>query len=411
MQFSSTSYNKIFADTAQKLADRAGINNYGPGSKASALIDTFIEDKKREVASIQEVLSSNKISEASDEYLEELGAKVGAFKQKATKAYTRASDRNFMFYVDTGTFGDINNGSSFTIPAGEIVYLQAKNNTSGQKVEFVTKTTTTCLASASVAYVSVEAHEYGSKNNVAKGTLTNHNFTSYTLSSQNKLKCKNNYSIVNGRDEMSNASYRNLISKAYVAWAMANENSLRYSAKSIAGVKDIKIIKGYAGIGTIGVIVDSFEGKISSLITDNVFNQLKNIVSSGETVFVYPPKYIGVQLNLVVKTSVALSDATKINMSNYIKTLIKDYINSLSISEPLDLQSLYNHIIINTNNVTKIGKKSNVNSAESVYLYFYDNFDNYSIKEFVTSTIAADEDQKIILMEDVENPISLTIET
>lgn len=411
MQFSSTSYNELFNQAAKKLAQRAGINNFGSGSKASALIDTFIDDKKKDIYQIQNILSTFNINEATGKELEAIGSRVGVFRQTETRAATRANDKNFAFYVDTGTFGDINNGSSFVIPAGEIVYLEAKNNTTGKKVEYAVKTNITCSAGSSIAYGYIEAVEFGSYSNVAKNTLVKHNFTSYTLSSQNKLKCKNNYSIVNGRDRQTDNAYRNLISKAYIAWATANESSLRYAARSIAGVKEVKVIKSYAGLGTVGVIVDSYEGKINNTILDIVSSQLTNITSSGEKVFVYAPKYIGIQLNLVIKTNTALNDTAKLATSNLIKSIIKDYIAELKLGDLLDLSSLYAYIVSNVNTVTKIGRRSNVNSAESIYLYYYDNFDNYSIKELVTNIISVDEDQKIILMEDLEEAITLTIES
>lgn len=409
MRFSSKEYSEIFNQAAKKLSERTGITNFSPSSKAGSLLTSFIQEEKNKVNSINSILDSFKLSSATDGDLDQIGEFIGVTRLLSTRAFTKANDQNIEFFVNSGTFGDINNGTTFTIPANTLIYLDDKDSFSGLKTEYRLISPVTCLSTANSAYGSVEAIEPGIKYNVASFALNKHSFTSYSQANLNTLKVRNNYSIVNGRNTESNSNYRNRISKAFTAFATSNETSLRLAAGVFPGVKEVKFIRNYNGIGSSALIVDVYEGSISNTLLTSIQDRVNLFASSGEVINVYAPKYIEFEIELTIKTSIDFSINDKVNSINTINNIIKNYVASLAIGRPLDLTILYAAIIQTNSKIVQIGKISNQNVADRLTIYYSDASGNTSNKTLVQDLLTVGVDQKVILAE-VATPITINFE-
>lgn len=410
MRFESTSYVELFNQAAKKLANRTGISNYGASGKASAIINTFLDDDRRKVAAINDVFESIKLASATGDDLDAIGEFLGVFRLTATRAVTKSIDKNMEFYVESGTFGDINNGSNFTIPANTIVFLESKDADSGRKIEYRTTSSIVCTASASSVYFPAEAIEPGTLSNVAALALNKHSFTSYTLSSANRLKVRNNYGVANGRDKQSDASYRSLISKTFTALASANETALKLAAQAVPGVKECKVFRNYNGIGTSALIIDGYEGSVGPAILDGVRSRINQYVAAGEIASVIAPKYVGLELEFVVKTSTNLTSIDKTKLTNNLISLIKVYLNSFNIGQSVDLDNLYSLLVRSNNQIVQIGRVAGRNTAELVNAYHSDSFGQFSNRSVLNNLVPMQDDQKVILMDTLTNPIRITIE-
>ena len=105
-----------------------------------------------------------------------------------------AADRNFQFYVRTGTFGDLNSGNNIQIPANIQIF------TAAPKGPIYLIDVVTLLAGSSVQSFSATSVSTGSSGNTSSGVFTRHNFTNYTQSAAGGLLVANNYGIIGGRD-------------------------------------------------------------------------------------------------------------------------------------------------------------------------------------------------------------------
>lgn len=403
MRFESTSYTELFTSAASKLANRTGITSFGQSSKAGALLNTFIEDDKQKVSQINEVLNSFKLPTATGKDLVAKGEILGVYKLQETRAYTKIIDSNLEFYVDSGTFGDSNNGDDYLFPANEIVYLESKDADSGRRIEYRLTSSVLCPKNSSSVFFAVEAVQAGTASSVAAGALNKHTNTNQTI------KVRNNYAISNGRDEQSDSSYRSMITKAFTSYAMCNEASIRMAASVIPGIREVKIFRNYNGIGTTTLMVDGFEGTLGQSTLELVKNRVSSFASTANLVSVYSPKYVGIELSLVIKTSLAFSNAEKIKLSKNIITTIKNYFRTFSIGQSVDLQNLFNLIIRVNANIVQIGIVPGSNTFSSASAFFSDLNGVFSEKRVLTDFIPVQMDQRAILMTS-NTPIVLTIE-
>lgn len=410
MRLQSTPYNNLFNEVANNLAQRTGISNFGADSKAFSLLSTFITENKNLVDNTNQLMSSLHLQEAIGDDLDSIGEMVGVQRQKATKAYSNAVDKSVQFFVETGTFGDINDGSSISIPVGTLIFLEEKDSSSGKRIEYRVTTATTLAFGESVHYMSVQAIESGSKSNVSALGLSKHNFTDYTLSSQNKLKVRNNFAIVNGVEKQTDQSYRFSISKAWTAQSIANETSLKIAALSVPGVKEAKIFSWYNGIGTTGLVIDVFEGRTPSSLLSLVSSRASLFTSAGEIVNVYTPKYVALELELIVKTKSEMTSLEKTKLTNQIVSFTKAYINKFRIGQSFSLESYLSSITRLSNSIIRIGKKQGENNAELFAVYFIDSLGQYSKKSIKTAEVTINQDQKVILLDTVATPVRITIE-
>ena len=410
MRFESTSYNDLFNEAAETLATRTGISNFNADSKAFSIISTFLNEDKSLVDQANSIISSLKLGEATGSDLEVIGEFVGLSRTKATRATVKAVDTNLQFYVDSGTFGTINGGSAISIPANTVIYLDDKDSTSGRRVEYRTTTTISLPIGGTSVFFAADAVEFGTESNVSALALNKHLFTSYVDSSNNTLKVRNNYAIVNGTDVQSNDSYRFAINRQWAAAAAANEISLRIAALSMPGVKEVKILRWYNGIGTTGIIVDTFEGRVTDSLLTSVRNRVSQVVAAGELANTYTPKYVAIEIDMVVQTRTNLTSAEKTKLSNLIINFTKNYINSFKLGQGFTTDLYLNNIIRNNNQIVRIGRKAGLNVLEELNVYYIDSLGQYSKRQIINTDIAINQDQKIILLDTVSNPVRVTIE-
>lgn len=404
MRFESVNYVELFNDVASNLVNRAGISNTANDSKAFSIISSFMEEGKLRTGAVNDLIRSLKLESATGVDLDAIGEFVGISRLMSTRAYTRAVDANVEFYVASGTFGDINNGSSIPVPVGTRVYLEQKDSTSGSIIEYRTTASATLPALGNSVFLSVEAIEYGSASNVSALALNKHdlNFA--------RLKIRNNFAIANGRDRQSDSAYRFLISRAFTAGATGNETTLRLASLTVPGVKEAKILRRYNGIGTVAIFVDGFEGKISPALVSAVQNRMPQVESAGDLITVYSPKYVAVEMELVVQTTSLMTLEERTKLSGNLTLALRSYFNSLKLGQGLDLDTLFSNIVRGNNSIARIGRKNGENKAETVNAYYADSYGVYNLRRITGSTVPVSEEQKIVLLDTITNPIRITVE-
>lgn len=410
MKFESSSYNDLFNEAAENLVNRTGISNISADSKAFSIISAFLNEDKNLVDQSNRVISSLKLAEAFGTDLDIIGGFVGLDREKATRASVKALDSNLQFYVESGTFGSKNGGSNITIPANNIIFLEAKDSTSGQRIEYRTTSTITLSAANSSTFFAAEAIEFGTASNVSALALNKHSFTNYTDSANNSLKVRNIYAIVNSKDKQSDDSYRFGISKQWAAASAANEIALRIAALSMSGVKEVKLLRWYNGIGTTGIIVDTFEGRVTDSLLSSVRNRVSQVVAAGELANTYSPKYVAIEIDMVLQTRVELSSADKTKLSNSIINFTKSYINSFKLGQGFTAELYINTILRNNAQVVRIGRDAGLNTLQELNVYYIDSLGQYSKRQLINDNLTLNGDQKVILLDTISNPVRITIE-
>lgn len=394
MPFESTPLRDLKAQLIDNLRDRTGITNFSSTSKIGTLLQIVLDEHIQKVTGINEVLNNLRWTRASGKDLEEIGALVGIYRIKQKKAESLGSERNFEFYVDSGTFGDINATSNITIPLGTILYIEERFSSSGNRIEYEVVEDTILSSANNFGYVSVRCLKFGSIGNVRQDTIRKHLFTDYEDSANATLKIRNNYSVVNGVDEESDESMRSRISKAWTANSQTNRTSFEQLINTYPGVREIQTIPFYNGIGTTGVIVDFVDYNVSESYIASLQSRINQFAFIGETITVYKPLAIRLDLVLTVNINSGLSQVTKLGISRSIKEYVALYFRQTVIGYSVNLAALITNIISLHADIVGV---LNTTAFDSVEADYYDHDGNFTTDTITAITIPADIDQRIYL--------------
>lgn len=156
----------------------------------------------------------------------------------------------------------------------------------------------------------------------------------------------------NGEDD---EAFRYRISNATTSLAKANETSIRLAALSVDGVQDIVLKEHTHGTGSFSIYVISEYAVNPDGLEDLVYSVIDNVRSYGTKFKVLNPIIKDVKLNLNLKFNNNVSEIDKDIISNDVKALVIDYINSLVLGSQLDIYRLrYDIINFNSNIIDAI---------------------------------------------------------
>jgi hypothetical protein len=275
---------------------------------------------------------------------------------------TRATSREFALFGESGqSFGDLNNSGAITIPAGTKFSITPLALTSTEDLVFRTTEEITLAINAESFSFYAESIGVGSGQNVSRGSVRYHNFTSYARASEDLLKITNLKDISNGADEETDESLR---TRCLGLNSLQVERNKNYIALSLLGEKSLykfEIIESYYGIGTVGIIL---KGQGGGEVDDATVEELERTLllelgHLGQKT--YFSKGLKVILDLDVNCSAigSLTDEAKDGLRNEIALFLRDQIKILEDTNAIDF-SLLEGSIKDTFNVTNQPRKHSI---------------------------------------------------
>ena len=329
-------FPKSSSDLYQELKtnlEAMGITNFSESSVANILLTTITNNYRDQTNAIQSALDATNFLTASGRDLDTVAALFGITRSPARRASSTALERNFRFYVSSGTFGDLNAGNDIIVPVNTVLYYESRDRT--RRIEYRLVSPVTLSAAASNQFIAVEAIRPGKSSNVSKLIVSNH-----TLS-YGSLLVANVYPVINGADEQTDEAIRYFISIYITERNGYGLDSFRRLLAGVEGINEYKVIPFYEGAGTFALILDFFDNAVSQHYIDSITNRLKTRVSAGEKLIVKRVSQIRVapSLEIVVATNYSLGEAT-----SDINSVLLDAFNELAIGNSLDLSSLIDDI-------------------------------------------------------------------
>jgi uncharacterized phage protein gp47/JayE len=373
MAFFERTKEKIVSNALQMLAENTNITQLAPGSKARFILDTTSEEQGEQHRIFDSNLMQAFIKYAEGRFLDFFGDMLNLPRREPSHAISE--DNNQMFYVKSGTFGDINNGIDFTIPSGTVVKTVAYDSaviTPGIESQTVINYTTTrsviARSDESFVYVPIRARLEGRNSDVPRNVLNDHSFTSYARSSAKDLKCTNQYAISNGEDRESDESYRYRLSQVFEAKSLAVLAAIRLAALSVPGVLNIVEISGEQGPGTYSLYVKATTPTTPPRLLTEVAMVVNQVTSFGIRPFVIAPLPVGLELVASVSWN---PKATQSDIGRgYIKmrNAIEEYLNVTDIGQSVLFSDLIDVMLRTEPLAFRIGS-ANTNGFEEVYTY------------------------------------------
>jgi hypothetical protein len=395
------SFESLMADDLDVLSKNTKITRLGPGGIARSLLEAVNRRLAEAYDSFDLNLARAFVSNSTGQYLDLIGVLLGVTRGSSVVASATADTQVIKFYVDSGTFGDINSGSNITIPQNSILSTLA---TSGG-VLYRTTEQATLLANANTGWISAEAIIPGEDSNVGTGSLTFHVVTSYTDYQQNTLKCINIYPIANGSNFESDANFRYRIVNTVLAGEAANQTALRLAILSTSGVADVVMVSRYRGIGTFGAILKAITPTVSQSLIDDVTANVSDIMAYGDIAYIRAPIESGLTMKITVHYDMVLSEDDLTTIEATIISSITDFVNNLDIGQTFLSNRMIGELFSVSDHITNFGETGK--PIDEMYIYNTSTLEDNRVRQTLIGDYTPADDERVIIETTVTNPIVL----
>jgi len=374
MPYFERTEEEIVSSSLARLSEHTNITQLSPGAKARFFIETFSREQGLQHDRINTNLMQAFIAYADTRFLDYFGDMLNLPRREATNAATE--DNNFMFYVETGTFGDINANQEFIIYPGQVVSTVPYSGeiiTPGIEeqtvVEYRTIQQIVCPPDQSFAYGPIRSLVEGSASNIPRGVLNRHTYQNYNLSDRNLLKCTNRYAISTGDDRESDDSYRFRLTNIFRARQTAILAAIRLAALVVPGVSNVETFSSEQGPGSFSVYVTGLTPTPGPRLLRFVSQSVGQVSAFGIRPFVLAPEPIGVEFVAAVSWSSRATREEKALGYASMRDSLEDYMNNISQGDGLLLQDTIDLLLAaGQPYINSIGYKV-PNNFEEVYAY------------------------------------------
>jgi len=391
MPLFSESQDKIYADIMAEVLGNTNISRSSAGAKMRALVEATSRKLGRMWTQFDINMGQAFLEGAEGRWLSYIGDMMGIQRLNEEPASISSLDRNLRFYVDAGTFGNINGSQSINLPAGTYV----GTGEAGTGITYRTIVATVLLSTQREAYIAVQSIRSGSSVNVGTGRLRYHNFTGYSDYVNDTLKVINEAEIVRGQDPESDINYRYRIANQITSLERANEVAIRLAALSVPGVADLSAIAYYRGIGTYDLIIKSTTPNIGQGLIASVEEATRDVTSYGVVHSVRGPVEIGLSLtgSLTLKRKVPADEQTSI--IDLATANIVDYVNNLDIAEEFVINEAVERAMSTSDTIKTVGISTK--PFDSVYIYRPSRLEDNKVRSELVDDLTPKSDERIIV--------------
>jgi uncharacterized phage protein gp47/JayE len=332
----------------QALAN-TGITQFAAGGKARAFGDIVASElgkmETREFLNLGQTV----LPFATGQNLDLIGDIFGVNRLSAQPAMVQSSDSNFTWYVNRGTFGDLNSGQDILVPAG--VQISSVSGTPMFLADAVT-----LPAGASSQSFSASSITPGSGGDAQSNTLTSHNFSGYSLSSFAGLLVTNNYGVVGGTDDETDENFRARINLKLQSPSGANDAALRFNILRVPGVQDV-VFETRSGL--VYVYVYSVVPQPAASLLSNVQQIVDNTIAYPGIGTAVAPDLVGISLSTTLTLQKNLSQGDRINVIEAASAAVQKYINNLGIGKPIVVNEIGVQIFQSDSRILDVGQPNN----------------------------------------------------
>jgi len=374
-----------------------GIKNTSPGGKARALAD-IIADRMGDLETRSFVtVSQYLLPFATGDALDTLGDIYNLPRIQAQDANSPSTDNNFEFYVQSGTFGDINNGQDITVPAGTQIFSAAANSP-----VYATDVTVVLPASDSSFSFSASSTSTGAAGNVASGVFNQHNFRNYAQQAFGSLLVTNNYGVVAGRDAEDDESYRYRLRLKLQTGGGNGEPAIRTAILQVPGIQDVSFVPL---AGTFQVYVYGISPDVPPSLIQLVQTAINNSTAYPLVGTALAPALIGISLATTLTLKSGLSAADQSSVISNAQQAAADYINNLGIGQELIINELASIILQSDSRIIDIGTPDK--PLQQIFIW-RSRLDGTRYSAFLVNNYTPATGERIVV-ENITNAINLTV--
>ncbi len=392
------SFEKLQGEIMSELVSSTNITRVTPGSKARALLQAVNKKLNRAYQDFDINILQSFLPFAQGKFLDYIGDMVGVGRLGATQANASLESKTVKFFVDTGTFGDINEGLDISLPAGS--RISTGRNVTG--VVYRTVISTLLDASLSEQFVAIEAVKDGETQNVGLNTLRYHNVTTLT-GDPLKLGVTNISPVTSGSSIESDVNYRFRIAAQSLSAERANETAIRLALLTVPGVSNILTREYARGIGTFDTVIQSVVPNTPMALIEACQAAIQRVAAQGVNVRADRPSLTGMAFQISVTWRAETTAADKTQIKQRILQAVSDYVNNLAIGEDFIVNEAIERIMAVDNRIKNIGTAHQ--AIDNVFIYRETKLRDNKIKEELLADYQPEPDERLIIEPSVEIPI------
>ncbi len=397
MAYSKT-YETLIQESLNNLSANTNITQLVPGSKARSLLENFNFRLGQAYKYLDNTIVNQFLSSASGNYLDLMGDLINCPRLNATFSYSTVGAVNVYFYVNSGSFGDLNNGNNITVPAGTLISTSPPGTDPTQIISYRVSTDIVLNAQDTKQYVPVEALQFGTFGAVGSNTLVNHSLANY----QGLLMVNNEVAINNGRNTEGDEAYRYRLSLKITGAAMANATAIRLACLSVPGVADVSL-KPYAmGGGTFEVIILPTQNNDNPDLVNAVQAAIDYTKGFGCYGVARSPDFLGVQFqaNIYARKILSATDLDLLRQQLTMETI--NYFSRFILAQGLTINNFQAFLLQANNQIRTVGEPGH--PFAQFYLWVPSRLNNGRRRFTLVGDYQADYDEIIRL----ENQTGLT---
>lgn len=399
MPLFSRNFQSLNGDSLEDLANTTAITRLSAGGKARAILEAVNKRLEEQYDIFDLNLARAFVSSAPGQFLDLIGQLLQVTREGAVAAAIDSDMQTLRFYVESGTFGDINGGATITIPQGHVI----STDPGGSGISYRTIEEVTLTASQSSVWFAAEAVVPGADSNIGTGALTHHSFNNYVDSENDSLLVENVHQISNGKNFESDANYRFRIVNRVLEGEAANLTAVRLAVLSTPGIADAIIIRRYRGIGTFGVILKSVTPTVSDSLIAAVTSNVERVQSLGALAFIRKPLETGVTLSMTVHYGSQLSEDEFTQIEESLESTITEFVNNLDIGETFLVDRMVAELFGVSDQITNFGESGK--PIDELFVHVESTLRDNKVRQVLLGDYVAATDERVIIEPSVASQI------
>jgi uncharacterized phage protein gp47/JayE len=379
-------FGEVLRRGIRVLTQFTNIRQMSPGGKARSILETHAKEMENASILMDGNLQKAFLPTAQGQFLEHFGATVGLEKYGRRNAEASALDRVFRFYTRHGeTFGEINGGEGFTIPAGTRITspaavsveastlygdIESPDSVGDRSIHYSLTSPVSCSADKKEVFFAAKALSPGRAGNLAApNMIRSHEFKEYSLYLTNLLLVTNDKPLLNGSDDEGEASYRYRISREITAAEQANNAAIQKAALAVPGVAAVVILPWEDGAGRFNCYIKSVSANVSDKTVSDVQRAIDETTAEGCVGYARKPYEVGVEIDSTIFFRASHTREERDEIRTSLSIAAVRYLNSLDLGQPLILSDMASFLKRVDGRVREVGSNPST-LFDAVFVYW-----------------------------------------
>ena len=326
---------EILMSMLNALEKNAGITAVYPGSIARAFAEAISTEVADLYSSLNFSLRQGALSTASGRNLDLIGELYGVVrKQISDVSAIERQSFNIEFLIQKPY------SQAITIPKDTLIFNNVENYTIKQ-YRYKLNDTVVIQSGATKAY-GIVVPDFSDNTYVApRGSLTMHNFIAPPGV---VVFCNNTKEVYSSINSESDDSYRRRIVASIKTRAAGTNESVRFAALSVKGVRDVRIRESAYGMGSCDIIIIPESVATVKQMPEVILASINSVRPTGVRFNVRIAEKLEISVIATITLANTVNDTLSSGIKNQASLFVKRYLNSLTVGDTISISEIERQI-------------------------------------------------------------------